>query len=183
MNLLPVDRLDTALRSLGNGARVAVDTTLVSRLSSGKPRRHAGRVDGAALRKARRRKERTYPELLWSQRRSLVVLAIEVGAGGAHSGGTGSSARQAGAVLEQAARRKRELLTARRLVVFGIEVGGRWNGEAGFAPRPRPCQSEGAASMAACLSVAGRSPALVRLCFRCGTAGPSLACLARARLP
>ena len=49
----------------------------------------------------------------------------------------GSSARQAGAVLEQAARRKREttypeLLTARRcrLVVFGIEVGGRWNGEA-----------------------------------------------------
>ena len=48
----------------------------------------------------------------------------------------GSSARQAGAVLEQAARRKREtypeVLTARRcrLVVFGIEVGGRWNGEA-----------------------------------------------------
>ena len=49
----------------------------------------------------------------------------------------GSSARKTWAVLEQAARRKREttypeLLTARRCrpVVFGIEVGGRWNGEA-----------------------------------------------------
>ena len=49
----------------------------------------------------------------------------------------GRSAREAGGVLEQAARRKREttypeLLAARRcrLVVFGVEVGGRWNGEA-----------------------------------------------------
>ena len=36
------------------------------------PRRHAGRVDGAALREAQRRKERTYPELLRSQRCRLV---------------------------------------------------------------------------------------------------------------
>ena len=51
MNLL-VDRLDDRrLEVLWNGAQVAVDTTLVSSLSSsGEPRRHAGRVDGAALR-------------------------------------------------------------------------------------------------------------------------------------
>ena len=84
---LPVDRLDDRRlqvvangRPLWNGAQVAVDTTLVSPLSSsGEPRRHAGRVDGAALRETRRRKERTYPELLRSQRCRLVALAIEVG--------------------------------------------------------------------------------------------------------
>ena len=82
MNLLDDRRLEVVANGLPlwNGAQVAVDTTLVSPLSSsGKPRRHAGRVDGAALREARRRKERTYPELLRSQRCCLVVLAIEVG--------------------------------------------------------------------------------------------------------
>ena len=74
---LPVDRLDDrrleVVANGPNGAQVAVDNTLVSPLSSsGEPCRHAGRVDGAALREARRRKERTYPELLRSQRcRSL----------------------------------------------------------------------------------------------------------------
>ena len=42
-----------------------MDTTLVSPLSgSGQPCRWGGRVQGAALALARRRKERTYPELL-----------------------------------------------------------------------------------------------------------------------
>ena len=100
----------------------------------------------------------------------------------------GSSARQAGAVLEQAARRKREticpeLLTARRC---RLVVGGRWNGE-GFAPRPRPCQAAGAASVAACLSVCrpftSAGPALFPLRHSGPSPPPSLACLARARMP
>ena len=57
---------------------MAVDTTLVSALdSAGQPRRHQRRTTGAALRVARRAKERTYPELLQSTR--LVVLGIEIG--------------------------------------------------------------------------------------------------------
>ena len=54
-----------------------------------------------------------------------------------------SAAREAGGVLEQAARRKREttypeLLAARRcrLVVFGVKVGGRWNGEPSTSAGP-----------------------------------------------
>ena len=77
---LPVERLDDRRLEVvangllfWNGAQVAVDTTLVSPLSS------SGRVAGAALGEARRRKERTYPELLRYQRCRLVVLAIEVG--------------------------------------------------------------------------------------------------------
>ena len=46
---------------------------------SGQPCRRGGRVQGAALALARRRKERTYPELLRSERCRLVVLAVEVG--------------------------------------------------------------------------------------------------------
>ena len=64
---------------LWGGAQLAVDTTLVSALdSSGQPRRHQRRSQGAALRLARRSKERTYPELLRSPRCRLVVLALEV---------------------------------------------------------------------------------------------------------
>ena len=62
------------------GVQLAVDTTLVSPLDSvGQPRRHQRRTQGAALRTARRAKERTYPELLNSPRCRLVVLALEVG--------------------------------------------------------------------------------------------------------
>ena len=43
------------------------------------PCRWGGCVQGAALALARRRKERTYPELLRSERCRLVVLAVEVG--------------------------------------------------------------------------------------------------------
>ena len=47
------------------GARLAFDTTLVSALhANGEPRRRAAEQDGAALVAARRRKERTDPELV-----------------------------------------------------------------------------------------------------------------------
>ena len=66
---------------LWGGMQLAVDTTLVSALSStSAPRRYQNRADGAALRQARRAKERTYPELLRPDSRCrLVVLALEVG--------------------------------------------------------------------------------------------------------
>ena len=62
------------------GAQLAVDTTIVSPLTrEGQPRRRAGQYAGTALMEARRRKERTYPELLHSRRCRLVVLGIETG--------------------------------------------------------------------------------------------------------
>ena len=62
------------------GVQVAVDTTLVSPLAAaGEPRRESRRTAGAALRYARRAKERTYPELCNSGRCRLVVLGIETG--------------------------------------------------------------------------------------------------------
>ena len=66
---------------LWGGMQLAVDTTLVSALSStGAPRRYQNRAEGAALRQARRAKERTYPELLRPDSRCRqVVLALEVG--------------------------------------------------------------------------------------------------------
>ena len=46
---------------------MAIDTTMVCALHrDGTPRRGADTHDGVALRAARRRKERTYPELLWT---------------------------------------------------------------------------------------------------------------------
>ena len=66
--------------ALWGGAQLAVDTTLVSPLTSaGAPRRSAGRTAGAALALARKAKERTYPELRQSARCKLVVLALELG--------------------------------------------------------------------------------------------------------
>ena len=48
--------------------------------ADGEPHRRCAEVDGAALAVARRRKERTYPELVGdSQRAKLVVLAGEIG--------------------------------------------------------------------------------------------------------
>ena len=66
---------------LFRGAQLAIDTTLVSPLrGDGQPHRRCVDVDGAALDEARRRKERTYPELCERHRRAiLVVLAAEVG--------------------------------------------------------------------------------------------------------
>jgi len=65
---------------LHNGAQLAVDTTMVSPLtSSGQPRPQGCQPGSPALRAARKAKERTYPELVRGNRCRLVVLAIEVG--------------------------------------------------------------------------------------------------------
>ena len=65
---------------LWSGAQLAVDTTLVSALdSAGQARRHHRLTAGAALRVARKAKERTYPELLRAARCRLVVVGVEFG--------------------------------------------------------------------------------------------------------
>ena len=66
---------------LFGGAQLAVDTTLVCALRrDGNPTRNAADEDGVALRRARHRKERTYPELVGRRARArLVVIAVEVG--------------------------------------------------------------------------------------------------------
>ena len=86
LDLLPMDhvdarRLEVVADGLPLGAQVAVDTTLVSPLRrDGTPHAQCAREDGAALRLARRRKERAYPELSGERGRArLVVLACEVG--------------------------------------------------------------------------------------------------------
>ena len=60
---------------------VAIDTTMVSPVKQdGTARRRAADHNGAALEEARRKKERTYPELAGDRGRArLVVLAAEVG--------------------------------------------------------------------------------------------------------
>ena len=65
---------------LFGGAQLAVDSTLVSALHcDGSARRGAGDRDGVALLAARRRKERTYSELVRPGHRArLVVIAGEV---------------------------------------------------------------------------------------------------------
>ena len=65
---------------LWHGAQLAIDTTLVSPLrGDGSARGRAADHSGSAL-QARRRKERTYPELAGDAGRArLVVLAAEVG--------------------------------------------------------------------------------------------------------
>ena len=67
--------------TLWQGAQLAIDTTLVSPLRrDGSDRPRAADLNGAALEEARRRKERTYPELSGDGSRArLVVLAAEVG--------------------------------------------------------------------------------------------------------
>ena len=67
---------------LHQGAQLAVDTTLVSPLTSaGQPRQRRGAYTGAALGDAdpQRAKERIYPELQRGGRCNLVVVALEVG--------------------------------------------------------------------------------------------------------
>ena len=66
---------------LFHGAQLAIDTTMVSPVrGDGRPGPQCARVDGAALMRARRRKETTYPELSGANGRArLVVLACEVG--------------------------------------------------------------------------------------------------------
>ena len=66
---------------LFGGVQLAVGTTMVSALhANGEARRGAARTDGVVLAAARRRKERTYPELTARGARArLVVLGVEVG--------------------------------------------------------------------------------------------------------
>ena len=70
LNVAPSRQDDRRIEVIANGlplwggVQVAVDTTLVSPLTAnGQPRREARRTAGAALRHARRAKERTYPHL------------------------------------------------------------------------------------------------------------------------
>ena len=87
LNLPSVDRVDNRrIEVIANGlplfqgAQLAVDTTLVSPLSTtSQPRRRDGAYAGAALRDARRAKERVYPELTRGGRCRLVVLGLEIG--------------------------------------------------------------------------------------------------------
>ena len=74
-------RLEIVGLPLFGGAQLAIDTTLVSVLHcDGSARARVAHVDGAAVAVARRRKERTYPELVGQRARTrLVVLAGEVG--------------------------------------------------------------------------------------------------------
>ena len=66
---------------LFGGAQLTIDTTLISSLHcDGTARPGTADTDGAALTAARRRKERTYPELVGPRGRArLVVLAGKVG--------------------------------------------------------------------------------------------------------
>ena len=61
--------------------QLAVDTTLVGALhADGTPRRNAALEDGVALKAAKRKKVRAYPELVGpNSRAQLVFLAVEVG--------------------------------------------------------------------------------------------------------
>ena len=88
MDLLPFRQVDNRrLEVVVNGlplfrrAQLAIDTTMVSPVGSdGTPRRQCATTSGAALDQARRRKERTYPELVQPPGRArLVVLGCEVG--------------------------------------------------------------------------------------------------------
>ena len=65
---------------LHQGAQLAVDITLRSPLTSaGLPSPNAAHVNGAALARARRDKERKYGELLEGNRCHLVVVGVETG--------------------------------------------------------------------------------------------------------
>ena len=88
LDLHPINNLDSRRLevvvdglSLFTGAQLAIDTTLVSPLSrngTGRPR--CATVSGAAMERARTRKERRYPELVGDHGRArLVVLAGEIG--------------------------------------------------------------------------------------------------------
>ena len=88
MDLLPLRQVDNRRLEvvvdglpLFRGAQLAIDTTMVSPVrSDGTARRQCAATSGAALDQARRRKERTYPELAQPHGRArLVVLGCEVG--------------------------------------------------------------------------------------------------------
>ena len=88
LDLVPQERVDGRRLEvvadglpLFHGAQLAVDTTMVVPLKrDGTPQLGSVDVDGAALGRARRRKERVYPELTGRHGRArLVVLPCETG--------------------------------------------------------------------------------------------------------
>ena len=96
---------------LHGGVQLAIDTTLVSAVKGdGSPRRGAADRDGVALANARRRKMRTYPELVGAGARArLVVLALEVG------GRWSSEASNFVKLLARARARSEPLVVQRRM--------------------------------------------------------------------
>ena len=105
LDLLPIQHVDARRLEvvadgllLFHGAQIAVDTTLVSPLRrDGTPHSRCAREDGAALRQARQRKERVYPDLSGEHGRARLVVASEVG---------GRWSAEAQAFLRQFARAK-----------------------------------------------------------------------------
>ena len=93
------------------GCQLAVDTTLVCALHCHRtPHRGAADADGVVASAARRRKERTYPEIVGPRSRArLVVLAVEVG------GRWSSETRSFIAQLVKARSRQEPLLLRRRV--------------------------------------------------------------------
>ena len=79
----PGDRRQLDMVAYGltrHGAALGCDATIVSPLTRmGAPQGQAASSDGDAIRRAERRKRRTYPELADSPMLSLVVLACETG--------------------------------------------------------------------------------------------------------
>ena len=77
------------------GAQLAIDTTLESVLHcDGSARARVAHVDGAEVQVARRRKERTYPELVGQRALTRLVLAGEVGVDPARPGALCASSRR-----------------------------------------------------------------------------------------
>ena len=76
-NMFDARRLEVVVDGLPlfGGVQLAVDTMMVSALhANGEARRGAARTDGVALAAARRRKERSYPELTARGARARLVV-------------------------------------------------------------------------------------------------------------
>ena len=126
LDLLPLQHADVRRLEvvadglpLYHGAQIAVDTTLVSPLRrNGTPHSRCAWEDGAALRQARRRKERVYPELSGD----WLFFASEVG---------GRWSLETQAFLRQLARAKciqnSPHMEEPDWLFFASEVGGRWS--------------------------------------------------------
>ena len=124
----PVDRLDdrrieVIFLVIANGLPLwngAVDTTIVSPLTrDAVPRSRRDLARPVALLDARRQKERTYPELLWSSGCRLVVLGVEVG---------GRWSSETADFLRQLARAKARDTPATLRVAYQAALVHRWSG-------------------------------------------------------
>ena len=146
LNVPSVDRFDNRRIEvianglpLHHGAQLAVDTTLVSPLTSaGQPRQWRGDFTAAALADARRAKERAYPELLRGGRCKLVVVALEVG--GRWSTEAASFIRQLAQTRCRAAPAALQTATAQAYIVPKLHaVQQILNGSLGLGAMHMPC--------------------------------------------